>query len=170
MFSRRQPESDGSVLRRVEEVSADVKTLKERLEDFRESVATTHANLGKRIGTLEGQEQVRDEQYKHINDKLEDVTREMAEFKRENKDSIAELRKEHKDSMAELKAGNKEILDALNPLKHKVEDLELMKKDVDEIQKKPGETWEHLKKQTLVWGLLLILAIVAAALGLEKFL
>lgn len=165
MFSRRQ----NAALRRVEEASADVKTLKERLEDFRESVAKTHANLGERIGTLEGLEQVRDEQYKHINDKLEDVTREMAEFKRENKDSIAELRKEHKDSMAELKAGNKEILDALNPLKHKVEDLERLEKDVDALQRKPGETWEHIKKQGLGWVVALVLAVLAVALGLGNY-
>lgn len=156
-------------LRRLEEVAADVKTLKERLEDFRDSVAKTNDNFGKRLGTLEGQEHVRDEQYKHINDKLGDVTREMAEFKRENKDSIADLRKENKESMEELKAGNKEILDALNPLKHKVEDLEHLEKDVKEIQKNPGETWEHIKKQGLGWIVALILAVLAVALGLGNY-
>lgn len=164
------PERDCIGLRRAEEVAGDVKALDRRLDDFQNSVSDTNSRFGGRIGKLEAREEVREEQYKHVREKLEGITRDMEDFQRENKNSVAELRKEHKESMAELRKGNKEILDAVTPLKHKVESLENLAEDVEELKEKPGKTWEHIKMQSLGWIVALILAIVAAALGLSSYL
>ena len=156
-------------LRRAEEVAGDVKALDRRMDDFQHNVSDTNTRFGGRIGNLEAREQVRDEQYKHVREKLDDITRDMVDFQRENKDSVSELRKEHKESMEELRKGNKEILDAVVPLKHKVEGLEHMKEDVEELKGKPGKTWEHIKLQALGWVVAVVMTIIAATLGISQF-
>ena len=163
------PERDCLGLRRAEEVAGDIKALDRKLDELREGVAGTNNRFGTRIGALEANEKVRDEQYKHVHEKLADITRDMADFQRENKNSIAELRKEHKESMEELRKGNREILDAVTPLKHKVEGLAHLEEDVEELKEKPGKTWEHIKTQALGWAVAVVCAIIAAALGITHF-
>lgn len=164
------PERDCLGLRRAEEVAGDVKALDRKLDEFRQGVSDTSARFGGRIGKLEAREEVREEQYKHVREKLDGITRDMEDFQRENKDSVAELRKEHKESMEELRKGNREILDAVTPLKHKVESLEHLKDDVEELKGKPGKTWEHIKLQAIGWIVAAVLAIVAGALGIAQLL
>lgn len=161
------PERDCIGLRRVEEVAGDVKVLDRKLDELRENVSGTNNRFGTRIGTLEANEKVRDEQYKHVHEKLADITRDMADFQRENKNTIAELRKEHKESMEELRKGNREILDAVTPLKHRVEDLEQLEDDVEKLKEKPGKTWEHIKTQAIGWVVAAVLTIIAAVLGIS---
>lgn len=164
------PERDCLGLIKAKEVEGDVKVLDRRLSEFQQAVTETNSRFGGRIGALEAQEQVRQEQFRNIREKLEDITKDVAEFQREQKGSISELRKEHRESMEELKKGNKEILDTVTPLKLKVKEIDKLSEDVDALKEKPGETWEHLKKQGLGWLLALLLAIVAVALGLGKYL
>lgn len=156
-------------LRRAEEVAADVKALDKRMDEFQKSVSETNIRFGGRIGTLEAHEKVMEEKHNHINEKLETITRDMADFQRENKDSVAELRREHKESMAELRKGNKEILDAVTPLKHKVENMEHLKADVESLKEKPAQTWEYIKRQGLGWIVALILGVLAVALGIGNY-
>ena len=163
------PERDCLGLRRAEEVAGDVKVLDRKLDDLRENISGTSNRFGTRIGALEANEKVRDEQYRHVHEKLADITSDMADFQRENKNSIAELRKEHKESMEELRKGNREILDAVTPLKHKVESLEHLEDDVEELKEKPGKTWEHIKTQALGWAVAVVLAIIAAAMGISSY-
>lgn len=162
------PERDCLGLRRAEEIAGDVKMLDRGISDLDRRISNTNANFGGRIGSLEANEKVRDEQYKHVHEKLQDITRDMTDFQRENKNSLAELRREHKESMEELRKGNREILDAVTPLKHKVERLEHLEEDVEEIKEKPGKTWEHIKTQALGWAVAVVLALIAAALGISK--
>lgn len=163
------PERDCQGLRRAEEVARDLKALDDKLDTFKQDVSETNGRFGSRIGKLEACEEVRIEQYKHFQEKLNDITGDMKEFQKENKNSIAELRREHKESMEELRKGNKEILDAVAPLKHKVETMEHLSEDVEELKEKPGKTWEHIKMQSLGWILALIFAIVAVAMGLGSY-
>ncbi len=163
------PERDCPGMRRAEEVAGDVKALDRKLDELREDGSGTNNRFGMRIGTLEAIEKVRDEQYKHVHEKLADITRDMADFQRENKNSIAELRKEHKESMAELRKGNKDILDAVTPLKHKVDELEHLEEDVEKLKEKPAKTWESIKSQVLAWAVALVLVILAVAFGLGRY-
>ena len=155
---------------RADEVAGDVRALDRKLTDFQQSVTETHSRFGGRIGKLEAHNDVQDEQVRQIKETQQEIKREIAGAQKEQKDSIAELRVEHKESMTELKKSNKEILDAVTPLKHKVEALEHLEDEVEEIKAKPGETWEHIKKQGLGWAVALLLALLAAALGLSKYL
>lgn len=157
------PERDCLGIKRAEEVDR-------RLTEFQNSVAETNMRFGTRIGEMEGLNRVQDERIQQIKESIETIRTETAEARKEQKDSISELRREHKESMEVLQKSNKEILDAVTPLTHKVEDLESMKKDVDEIKSKPGKTWEGIKGDALRWAVLLVLGIIAVALGLDKFL
>lgn len=162
------PERDCLGLRRAEEVAGDLKTLDRRLDDLQANVSNTSTRFGARIGKLEAREEVREEQYKHVREKLEGITRDMEDFQRENKNSVAELRKEHKESMEELRKGNKEILDAVVPLKHKVDSLTHLEEDVEELKEKPGKTWESIKTQVLAWTVAAVMALIAAAIGISQ--
>lgn len=164
------PERDCLGLKRADEVAGDLKTLDRRLTDFQQAVSDTNSRFGARIGTLEAKQEVREEQFRQFKEKLDEINKDIAEFKRDNKDSLAEFRGEHKQSVDELRKSINAILEALTPLKHEVDDLNRLSDDVDELKAKPGETWEHIKKQSLGWAIALILAIVAAALGLSKYL
>lgn len=164
------PERDCLGLQKAKEVESEVKELDRRVSEFRQAVSDTNSRFGGRIGKLEAHNDVQDEQVRQIKETQMEIKREITEAQKEQKDSIAELRREHKESMAELTKSNREILEAVTPLKHKVEGLEHLSAEVDEIKAKPGETWEHIKKQSLGWAVALILAIVAAALGLSRFL
>lgn len=164
------PERDCLGLRRADEVAGEVKALGMRMDEFRQSVTDTNNRFGSRIGRLEAREEVREEQYKNFKEKLDSITDDMAEFQRENKTSMAELRKEHKESMEELRKGNREILDAVTPLKHRVDDLEHLEDDVEKLKEKPAKTWEHIKMQGLGWIVALVLVIIAVALGLGNYL
>ena len=118
---------------RAEEIANDVKALDRKLDNFRNNVSETNGRFGGRIQKLEAREEVREEHYKHFKEELDCITEDMEDFPKENKNSIAELRKEHKESMEELRKGNKVILDAVTPLKHKVEILERLGEDVNKL-------------------------------------
>lgn len=165
----READRECQGVRRAEEVAGSVKELESRLNEFRQAVSDTNSRFGGRIGKLEAHNDVQDEQLRQIKEAQLEIKAEIREAQKEQKDSLAELRMEHKESMAELKKSNKDILDAVTPLKHKVESLENLEKEVHEIKAKPGETWEHIKKQGLGWAVAIVLALIAAALGLSQF-
>lgn len=147
-------------------VAGTVTALGQRLDEFRQSVADTNSRFGGRIGKLEAHNEVQDEQMRQVKENQGEIKRQIAEAQKEQKDSISELRAEHKESMAELKRSNKEILDAVTPLKHKVDSFEHVAKEVDEIKGKPGKRWESMVWEIIKWGALLLLAIAAAKIGL----
>lgn len=164
------PERDCIGAKRADEVAGSLQALSKELSEFRQAVSGTNERFGARIGKLEARNDVQDEQRAQMKDQIAEVKADVAEFRREQKDSIAELRRENKESMEELKKCNKEILDAVTPLKHDVDTLKPLQKEVDELKSKPGQTWEHIKKQGLGWAVALLLALLAAALGLSKYL
>lgn len=164
------PQRDCYGLKRAEEVAGDVRILDQKLSTFQQSTTETINKFGGRIGKLEAHNEVQDEQMRQVKETQSEIKKEIEAARREQKDSISELRKEHKESMEELKSNYKEILSAVTPMKHKIEDMDQLREDVDELKGKPGKTWEDIKSKALGWVVALILAIIAGALGLSKFL
>lgn len=164
------PQRDCIGLKRADELFNDVRALDRKLSEFQQSVSDTNGRFGGRIGKLEAHNEVQDEQVRQIKEVQYEIKRDMEAARSEQKNSIAELRREHKESMEELKRSNKEILDAVSPMKHKIEGLESLKDDVEELKEKPGKTWEDIKSKAVGWAVALILGVLAAALGLSKFL
>lgn len=157
-------------LKRADEVAGDVKALSKELDVIRQSVAGTNERFGARLQKAETGIELQEERFRQMKDKLAEVNKDMSEFRQEQKDSISELRKESKESNGELKKTCKEILDAVTPLTHKVETLERLSDDVEELKEKPGKTWESIKDKGLGWAVAILLALLAAALGLSKYL
>ena len=164
------PDRDCQGLKRADEVASDVKALDRKLTEFQQAITETHGRFGGRIGKLEAHNEVQDERIEQIKQSQTEIKTQIEAARREQKDSIAELRAEHRESMEELKKSSQSILEAVTPLKHKVESLEGMKEDVEELKEKPGKTWEDIKSKAVGWAVAPFLAIVAAALGLSKFL
>lgn len=164
------PQRDCMGRKRADEVAADVRALDKKMHEFQQAVSDTNSRFGGRIGKLEAHNEVQDEQMRQIKEIQAEIKQEMVSARSEQKDSISDLKREQKESMEELKRSNKEILDAVTPMKHKIESLESLKDDVDELKEKPGKTWEEIKSKALGWVIALVLAILAAALGLSKFL
>lgn len=164
------PDRDCQGLKRADEVASDVKALDRKLTEFQQAITETHGRFGGRIGKLEAHNEVQDERIEQIKQSQTEIKTQIEAARREQKDSIAELRAEHRESMEELKKSSQSILEAVTPLKHKVESLEGMREDVEELKEKPGKTWEDIKSKAVGWAVALFLAIVAAALGLSKFL
>lgn len=157
------PERDCLGIKRAEEIDR-------KLTEFQHSVTETNMRFGGRIGEMESLNRVQDERIQQIKESIETIKRETSESRKEQRDSISDLRREHKESMEELKRSNKEILDAVSPLTHKVESLEHLSEDVDELKSKPAKTWEDIKGKLLGAVVMLIFAIVVVALGLSKYL
>lgn len=173
------PERDCPGIVRANEVSNDMKMLSKELSDFRQSVANTHERFGSRIGKLETREEVREEQYKQIKERLLNITNDFSEFQ-----------KDHKESITELKRGNREILDILSPIKHKVESLtrldsevdevkdivfplvhkvdviEKLSGEVDEIKEKPAKRWDEMVGQIIAIVVAALIGVVIARIGL----
>lgn len=164
------PQRECYGLKRAEEVAGDVRMLDQKLATFQQSTTETITKFGGRIGKLEAHNEVQDEQMRQVKETQSEIKKEIEAARREQKDSISELRKEHKESMEELKHNYKEILDAVSPMKHKIESYDQLREDVEELKEKPGKTWEDIKSKALGWTVALVLAIIAAALGLSKFL
>ena len=65
-------------------------------------------------------------------------------------------------ALTDLKGDNKEIINKLTPLAAKVEALDKLDDDVDELKSKPGKRWEKLSMEIIG---ALALAVVAFLLG-----
>lgn len=162
-----KPERDCTGSKRAEEVAGDLKALDRRFTEFQQAVSETNSRFGSRIGKLEAKNEVREEQLKQIKERIGELSGDVVEFRKESKDSLGEFRREHKDSVEELRRDNRSILEALTPLKHKVEGLEHLSGEVDEIKEKPAKRWDNMVWEIIKWGVLLLLAIAAAKIGLS---
>lgn len=151
----------------------EVKKLSDNFYNLQESTSKSIAKFGERIGNLESHNKVQDERIKNLQIKIDEMGREMVENRIELKQSILELKSENKESMNELKQRTKEILDAVTPMTHEVNVLNNNYKeisyDVDRLKEKPAKTWETIKDKSLGWIVVLILGIIAVALGLGKY-
>lgn len=72
--------------------------------------------------------------------------------------------------MTETRSDVKHISERITAFSNKADNVDKLEKDVDELKGKSGKTWEDIKSKALGWGVALVLAIVAGAMGLSKFL
>ena len=69
-------------------------------------------------------------------------------------------------ALSDLKGDNKEIISKLTPLSAKVEALDKLDSDVDELKSKPGKKWEKLSLEIIGAAALAIVAFLLGRLGL----
>lgn len=122
-----------------------------------------------------------------LTDRVDKIEKLNGENHRQMREDIHTLEIEHAkqegqlsmiiSTLTEMKGDTKTVLEKMNDVAaraSKIDDLEEaveeVKGDVDVIKSKPGQTWEDIKKDSLKWVIALIMAIIAVALGLERFL
>jgi len=74
------------------------------------------------------------------------------------------------DTLSELKSDNKQVIASISVFSNKADDVDRIEKDVEELKGKSGKTWEDIKSKALGWGVVLVLVIVATAMGLSQYL
>lgn len=116
----------------------------EALEEANKQHSTTHRELFDRLRELERLEGIQGEQYKNIMEKF---------------DSLAK-------SLDEMKQDSKAIAEKLPALTHKVEQLEKVSGDVDELKEKPAKRWEGIVDKA-IWAVCAsVIAFLLAKVGL----
>lgn len=118
--------------------------LEKDLNELRKQNSATHERVFDRLGELERKEGIQGEQYKHIIDKLGDMTA----------------------NLNELKADNKEVVSKLPPLTQRVEVLERMSDDVDELKEKPAKRWDEMAGQIISLVVAALIGFVLSKIGL----
>lgn len=131
------PERDCFGLIKANELERD-------LNDLRKQNASSHERIFERLNDLEKQEGIQGEQYKHILDKLGDVT----------------------TNLTELKADSREVVAKLPPLTQRVESLEQLSDQVEELKSKPAKRWENMAEQIIGIVVAAVIGFMLARLGL----
>lgn len=134
------------------EVRQLVKQVERDLNTMRSQNAETHERFGARIGDLEAHNKVQDAEVRNLGKSIDNMSGDLKEVKAEAKEISKQL---------------PVIASQVNAIH---ESHKAAVADVDELKGKPGKTWEDIKSKALGWGVALVLAIVAAALGLSRFL
>lgn len=149
-------------VKQANKVMSEVHILDQRLSDYQSRVQDTTSKFGARIGKLEAHNDVQDEQMRQIKETQSEIKHEIEQSRREQKDSISDLKSDHKESMNELKRTTKEILDVVTPMQHKLNDVDYLKKDVNELKIKPAKRWESIVGQIIT---LIVAALVGAIIS-----
>lgn len=115
-----------------------------------------------------------------LEQQVDDLRRQNGSDHKEFRQQIQEMEKEDAkqkerfdrimDNLAELKADTKQVNSQLTIFANKADNVDKLERDVEELKGKPGKTWEDVKSKALGWAVALVLAIIAAALGLSRFL
>lgn len=115
-----------------------------------------------------------------LEQQVDDIRRQNGQDHKEFRQQIQEMEKADAkqqerferlmDTLIEVKADTKAANEKLSAFATKADNVDKLERDVDELKGKSGKTWEEIKSKALGWAVALILAIVAAALGLSKFL
>ena len=138
------PEVDCHAFAKAIALEKDISELKEELKELRKQNSATHERMFDRLNEVESGEKVQSEQYKQIQEKMD----------------------ENKKSIAEIKADNKTMLAQLNDISVKMSGVDSLKTSVDELKAKPAKKWEELVKQVVSLVVGAVVAMVFFKIGL----
>lgn len=131
------PEQDCYGLQKAREIELD-------LNELRRQNSKSHERIFERLGNAETKESVLEVQHKNVLDKLENLS----------------------GDIAELKTDSKEIVSKLPPLTHRVEKLEGMSEDVEELKEKPAKRYEKVVETIISLVVAAVVGYMLAVMGL----
>lgn len=131
------PERDCLGLIKAMEVERDV-------NELRKQNSSSHERMFERLGELEKQDGIQGVQYGNILEKLEDMT----------------------ENLSELRADNKEAISQIPPLVHRVDSLEQLSEDVNELKAKPAKRWESAIEKAIGILVAAVVGFMLAKIGL----
>lgn len=131
------PERDCYGLIKAMEVEKD-------LNELRASNSKSHERFFERLEEIERNDSVREVQYGNLLEKLGDLS----------------------GDLSELKTDSKAIVSQLSPLTHKMEEMEELSKDVEEMKSRPAKRWEHIVETIIGLVVAAVVGYMLAAVGL----
>ncbi len=131
------PERDCYGLIKAMEVEKD-------LNELRASNSKSHERFFERLEEIERNDSVREVQYGNLLEKLGDLS----------------------GDLSELKTDSKAIVSQLSPLTHKMEEMEELSKDVEEMKSRPAKRWEHIVEAVIGLVVAAVVGYMLAAVGL----
>lgn len=139
------PEIECQGLLKAGQLEKDIMDLKEDLKELNRQNSDAHQKIFDRINQVETGEKVHNEQYKHIQEKMD----------------------ENRDSIAEIKADSKTMMNQLNDISSKMSGVDKLNAVVDELKSKPARRWEELIKQVIGLVVGAVIAVVFMKIGLS---
>lgn len=140
-YCKFNPEKECLGMIRYEKLSTE-------LANLREQSHSAHDKLWSELHKLQGAELARDEQYKHILDKLDNLADNISEFKRDSQETLSQL----------------------PSLVNKVQTLEENQKtlatDLEEIKSKSGKKWDSMIAQVTSIIVATVVGLVIGKMGL----
>lgn len=131
------PERDCYGLIKAMEVEKD-------LNELRASNSKSHERFFERLEEIERNDSVREVQYGNLLEKLGDLS----------------------GDLSELKTDSKAIVSQLSPLTHKMEEMEELSKDVEEMKSRPAKRWENIVEAIIGLVVAAVVGYMLAAVGL----
>ncbi len=131
------PERDCLGLIKAMEVERDV-------NELRKQNSSSHERMFERLGELEKHDGIQGVQYGNILEKLEDMT----------------------ENLSELRADNKEAISQIPPLVRRVDSLEQLSEDVNELKEKPAKRWESVVEKAIGILVAAVVGFMLAKIGL----
>lgn len=131
------PERDCYGLIKAMEVEKD-------LNELRASNSKSHERFFERLEEIERNDSVREVQYSNLLEKLGDLS----------------------GDLSELKTDSKAIVSQLSPLTHKMEEMEELSKDVEEMKSRPAKRWENIVEAIIGLVVAAVVGYMLAAVGL----
>lgn len=131
------PERDCLGLIKAMEVERDV-------NELRKQNSSSHERMFERLGELEKHDGIQGVQYGNILEKLEDMT----------------------ENLSELRVDNKEAISQIPPLVRRVDSLEQLSEDVNELKEKPAKRWESVVEKAIGILVAAVVGFMLAKIGL----
>lgn len=118
--------------------------IEKELDELRTSNSKSHERFFERLEEMERNDSVREVKYDNLLEKIGDLS----------------------GDLSELKADSKEIVSQLSPLTHKMEEIDELSKDVEEIKTKPAKRWENIVEAIIGLVVAAVVGYMLAAVGL----
>lgn len=125
-------------------IAGRVSELEHDLADLRKQNNSTHERVFDRIGELEKVEGIQGEQFKHIVEKLGDIT----------------------SVVTEVRMDSKNLVGQMQPIINKLDNIETLEKNVEEIKMKPAKKWDGVVEKIIMMVVTAVATFVLAKIGL----
>lgn len=137
-FAQITTEKLNNIINKVSDLEKDV-------GELRRQNSASHERLFDRVGALEKEEGVQQEQYKYIIEKLASIS-----------DNLVTMQKQTSESIGKIE-----------PLVQKMESVEKLGEEIDELKEKPAKQWDNLTKSIIGIIIAAIMGLVLAKIGLQ---
>lgn len=130
---------------KLNNIASKVSDLEKDVGELRRQNSASHERIFDRVGALETEESVQKEQYKYIIEKLTMIS-----------DSLVTMQSQTADSISKI-----------NPLIQKMDAVDKLNEEIDELKEKPAKQWDNLTKTIIGIIIAAVMTLVLTKIGLQ---